>query len=310
MRKRCARDHTVRATPDVIVVGEKRGKRGEEEKRVKSKGEKEKKQRIRSPRRPRSTTPTAKTGRGAQDEQPSLPPAGTSVQPAPAVVTNASLQPTPAVTTNASLTPTALSIGTTVPHPQPVTGPSNQTLYSYSPQLYQASQQPNIVGTGVPHLQPVAGPSNQTLYNYSPQLYQAPQQPNIVMETLKIVREIMLAGNIHGVPPIQYVRQIKQERQQDPRPAEIITVKDEGNRPVPDEGNRPVPEGDENKGEKKKEEKKAVIKEDDEEEKPERTETKTDRPPSKKRVNVMIQRVKNDEKERNKQKPSQSSPRD
>ena len=309
MRKRCARDHTVRATPDVIVVGEKRGKRGEEEKRVKSKGEKEKKQRIRSPRRPRSPTPAAKTGRGAQDEQPSLPPAGTSVQPTPAVVTNASVQPTLAVTTNASLPPTALSAGAAVPHLQPVAGPS-QTLYNYSPQLYQASQQPNIVGTGVPHLQPVAGPSNQTLYNYSPQLYQAPQQPNIVMETLKIVREIMLAGNIHGVPPIQYVRQIKQERQQDPRPAEIITVKDEGNRPVPDEGNRPVPEGDENKGEKKKEEKKAVIKEDDEEEKPERTETKTDRPPSKKRVNGLVQRVKNDEKERNKQKPSQSSPRD
>ena len=34
VRKRCARDHTVRATPDIIVVGEKRGKRGEEEKKV------------------------------------------------------------------------------------------------------------------------------------------------------------------------------------------------------------------------------------------------------------------------------------
>ena len=124
------------------------------------------------------------------------------------------------------------------------------------------------------------------------------------MDTLKIIREIMLAGSIHGIPPVQYVRQIKQERQ-DPRPssthAEIITVEDGGN--------RPVPEGDEDKGEKKKEEKKAVIKEDDEEEKPERTEAKADRPPSKKRVNVMVQRVKNDEKKKNEQKPSQSSPR-
>ena len=52
-----------------------------------------------------------------------------------------------------------------------------------------------------------------------------------------------------------------------------------------------------------------MIKEDDEEEKSERTEAKADKPPSKKRVNVMVQRVKSDEKKKNDQKPSQSSPR-
>ena len=138
------------------------------------------------------------------------------------------------------------------------------------------------------------GSSN--LYSYHPQLYHAPQQ-NLVMDTLKIIREIMLCGNVNGVPPIQCVRKIKRERP-DPSPAEVITVEDPES--------RAVPEDDSHKGEKKKEEKKT---EDDEEEKSERVEAKADKPPSKKRVNVMVQRVKSDEKKKNDQKPSQSSPR-
>ena len=107
----------------------------------------------------------------------------------------------------------------------------------------------------------------------------------------------MLCGSVNGIPPIQYVRQIKRERR-DPSPAEIITVEDPES--------RAVPEDDSHKGEKKKEEKKT---EDDEEEKSGRVETKADKPPSKKRVSAMVQRVKNDEKKKNDQKPSQPSPR-
>ena len=110
----------------------------------------------------------------------------------------------------------------------------------------------------------------------------------------------MLCGSVNGIPPIQYVRQIKRERR-DPGPAEIITVEDPES--------RAVPEDDLDKGEKKKEEKKTMNKEDDEEEKSGRVETKADKPPSKKRVSAMVQRVKNDEKKKNDQKPSQPSPR-
>ena len=106
----------------------------------------------------------------------------------------------------------------------------------------------------------------------------------------------MLCGSVNGIPPIQYVRQIKRERR-DPGPAEIITVEDPES--------RAVPEDDLDKGEKKKEEKKT---EGDEEEKSGRVETKADKPPSKKRVSAMVRIVKNDEKKKD-QKPSQQSPR-
>ena len=108
------------------------------------------------------------------------------------------------------------------------------------------------------------------------------------MDTLKIVREIMLCGSVNGIPPIQYVRQIKRERRD---PAEIITLEDPES--------RPVPEDNLDKGEKKKEEKKA---EDDEEENSGRVETKADKPPSKKRVSALVQKVKSDEKKKNDQK--------
>ena len=79
IRKRCAKDHSVHAAPEVIIIGEKREKRGEEEKR-KDKGEKEKR-RPRSPKRPRSPSPAAGTGRRTQDEQPPLPPTAQLVHP-------------------------------------------------------------------------------------------------------------------------------------------------------------------------------------------------------------------------------------
>ena len=107
----------------------------------------------------------------------------------------------------------------------------------------------------------------------------------------------MLCGSVNGIPPIQYVRQIKRERR-DPGPAEIITLEDPES--------RPVPEDNLDKGEKKKEEKKT---EDDGEENSGRVETKADKPPSKKRVSAMVQKVKNDEKKKNDQKSSQQSPR-
>ena len=139
------------------------------------------------------------------------------------------------------------------------------------------------------------GPSSQNPCSCPPQLYHAPQQNGIVMDTLKIVREIMLCGSVNGIPPIQYVRQIKRERRD---PAEIITLEDPES--------RPVPEDNLDKGEKKKEEKKA---EDDEEENSGRVETKADKPPSKKRVSALVQKVKSDEKKKNDQKSNQQSPR-
>ena len=117
------------------------------------------------------------------------------------------------------------------------------------------------------------------------------------MDTLKIIREIMLCG-VNGVPPIQCVRKIKRERSRersDPSPAEIITLEEPES--------RAMPEDDSHKGEKEKEEKKT---EDDKEEKSERFEAKTDKPPSKKRVGAMVRMVKNDEKKKNDQKSNQS----
>ena len=98
----------------------------------------------------------------------------------------------------------------------------------------------------------------------------------------------MLCGSVNGIPPIQYVRQIKRERRD---PAEIITLEEPESRPVPEDNS--------DKGEKKKEEKKA---EDDEEENSGRVETKADKPPSKKRVSALVQKVKSDEKKKNDQK--------
>ena len=105
------------------------------------------------------------------------------------------------------------------------------------------------------------------------------------MDTLKIVREIMLCGSVNGIPPIQYVRQIKRERRD---PAEIITLEEPESRPVPEDNS--------DKGEEKK---KA---EDDEEKNSGRVETKADKPPSKKRVSALVQKVKSDEKKKNDQK--------
>ena len=94
----------------------------------------------------------------------------------------------------------------------------------------------------------------------------------------------MLCGSVNGIPPIQYVRQIKRERR-DPSPAEIITVEDPES--------KTVPEDDSNKGEERKEEKKT---EGNEEEESGRAETKVDKPPTKARIKAMVKVVKNDEK--------------
>ena len=103
------------------------------------------------------------------------------------------------------------------------------------------------------------------------------------MDTLKIVREIIY-GSVNGIPPIQYVRQIKRERRD---PAEIITLEEPESRPAPEDNS--------DKGEEKK-------KAEDEEENSGRVETKADKPPSKKRVSALVQKVKSDEKKKNDQK--------
>ena len=93
------------------------------------------------------------------------------------------------------------------------------------------------------------GSFNQNPCSHPPQLYHA-QQNGIVMDTLRIIREIMLYGSNNGVPPVQYVRRIKRERSRersDPSPAEIITLEEPES--------KTVPEDDSNKGEKRKEEK-------------------------------------------------------
>ena len=105
------------------------------------------------------------------------------------------------------------------------------------------------------------------------------------MDTLKIVREIVNGLSVNGFPSVQYVRQIKRERTD---PSEIITLEEPENRPVPEDSL-----------DKEEEKKKA---EDDEEKNSGRVETKADKPPSKKRVSALVQKVKSDEKKKNDQK--------
>ena len=273
IKKRCPKEFSIHSnTPDVMIIGEKREKK--KKGRSKEKGEKEKKH-------PRSASPVAGTSQGTQDEQPPQPPAAISTPQPPAATST----PQPPATTSTPQPPAATSI------PQPpaaigtftqVAGPSNQALppptYSYPPQMFQQSQ-----------------------------FHQIPQQANsntLVMEILKIVKEIMgLAGNIRGglVAPIPYLRQIKQEPI---RPDEIITVEDEASKPALSEDETTGDAGDSS------ENKETATKENDEKETPGRksSEVKSDKPPIKKRLDRMIQRVKNDEKDKSKSKPSQ--PRD
>ena len=159
--------------------------------------------------------------------------------------------------------------------PQPSSG--------YIPQLFQPYQFPGE-----------QGPPN--LYNYHPQNHAL--QNGIVMDTLRIIREIMVYGN-NQVPPIQHLRSIKRERleqtreRSDPTPAEIITLEEPEN--------KKSPEDDSSKEEEGKEEKK--IEGNDQEE--ESGHAEVNKPPTKERIKNMIKIVKNDEKAKNK-KPNQS----
>ena len=91
----------------------------------------------------------------------------------------------------------------------PVAGPSHRTQNEQLGQV-QPTQQPATVATApqpqVQHLAPVAGPSAQVLplaacnYFQQPQCHHSSQQTNIVMETLKIVKEIMDSAMTYLVP--------------------------------------------------------------------------------------------------------------
>ena len=196
----------------------------------------------------------------------------------------------------------------------PVAGPSHRTQNEQLGQV-QPTQQPATVATApqpqVQHLAPVAGPSAQVLplaacnYFQQPQCHHSSQQTNIVMETLKIVKEIMdSANNIRGrsIGPIPYLRRVKQESTE---PAEVITVEEESRKPAPSEENEVTGGASENI-----ESGKATSEETTEQGTPERkpAETKGDKS-TKKRLDRMIQRVKNDEKDKDKKK-KENQPRD
>ena len=111
-------------------------------------------------------------------------------------------------------------------------------------------------------------------------------QNGIVLDTLRIIREIMQYGSNNQVPPVQYVRRIKRERsveRSNSKPAEVITLEEP----------ETLPENESNKEEERKEEKKT---ENNEEEESGRTETKVEKPPTKARIKAMVKVVKNDEK--------------
>ena len=196
----------------------------------------------------------------------------------------------------------------TAPQPQvqhlaPVAGPSAQILPLATATVATAPQ------PQVQHLAPVAGPSAQVLplaacnYFQQPQCHHSSQQANIVMETLKIVKEIMdSANNIRGryIGPVPYLQRVKQESTE---PAEVITVEEEPRKPAPPEENEATGGASENI-----ESGKATPEETTEQETPERkpAETKGDKS-TKKRLERMIQRVKNDEKDRDKKKKENQS---
>ena len=201
------------------------------------------------------------------------------------------------------------------PQEQQLARPNTQVLPpATAPQVLPPVTAPQVLPPAtapqpqVQNLVPVAGPSWATCnYFQQPQCNHGSQQANIVMETLKIVREIMnSASNIGGrcIGPVPYVRRIKQESE----PVEIITVEEEPRKTTPPEESEAT--GDANKdieGEK------TTPEETIEQEVSERTpaETKGDRS-TKKRLERMIQRVKNDEKDEKdkKDKKKKEQPRD
>ena len=199
----------------------------------------------------------------------------------------------------------------------PVAGPSHRAQNEQPAQVQPVQQTAAVATAPQPqvqplHLAPIAGTSGQILplaaCNYAPQMFQQPQchqgfqQSNIVMETLKIVKEIMdSAGNIRGlsIGPIPFLRQIKQESKQ---PAEVITVDDEVKKPAPSGENEATG------GASKNVESGETMTEETAEQEPGRKSAEPKGQKSaKKRLDRMIQRVKDDEKDK---KPKASQPRD
>ena len=157
-----------------------------------------------------------------------------------------------------------------------------QPSSSYIPQLFQPYQFPGE--------REVSYPQYHTQHNTH-------NTNGIVIETLRIVREIMQYGNNSQVPPVQFVRRVKRERsaeRSNSNPAEIITLE-------PEPESKKSPEKDSNEEEGTKEEKK--IEKNDQEE--ESGCAEVDPPPSRERINNMVKTVKRDDKSKSK-KPNQS----